>query len=405
MSHVNNASAVPVIPVEPSNGTSAPAPAPALAPAPAPVTVNIQGLDVDEETAWKILDGLMQCVRLNAPEAAKLALFGIQGTITGSAAGGPQQVSRPTAAAATSTIMDLPVCPHCKSVDVDILDYSLTCKACNCVCDRYIDHGAEWRTFTGTENAKQKDPSRCGMPMNELLPQGSMSTFVAAPHGGKNYRDLSRISKYQMWGAMPYKERSLFHAIDHLTVKAVNSGISQSIIDDAKVLYKQLSDSHMSRGENRSGLLASSIYVACKNNGVPRSAKEVAKMFGIDSVVITRNCKKFQEIMHLRLQSSQPSDFVLRFCSLLSLPVDLQETCAGLVKTIQDRDLMRGCSPPSVVAGCIAYMVARHKLSVTKKEIAAVCGVSDVTISKCLKRLDSLIDAPAAQGGSTPVDV
>ncbi|KAG2424890.1 hypothetical protein HXX76_014048 [Chlamydomonas incerta] len=365
-----------------------------------PVTVSIQGLDVDEDTAWQILDGLMQCMRLTVPSTAKLALFGIQAMPSGGPAAAahandPDNNADNSKGSGAPALVDLPVCPHCRSVDVEVVDYSLTCKACNCVCDRYIDHGAEWRTFSGTENAKQKDPSRCGMPVNELLPQGSMSTFVAAPHGGKNYRDLSRISKYQMWGAMPYKERSLFHAIDHLTVKAVNSGISQSIIDDAKVLYKQLSESHMSRGENRSGLLASSIYVACKNNGVPRSAKEVAKMFGIDSVVITRNCKKFQEIMHLRLQSSQPSDFVLRFCSLLNLPVDLQETCASLVRTIQDRDLMRGCSPPSVVAGCISYMVSRHKLAVTKKEIAAVCGVSDVTISKCVKRLDALIDAPA----------
>lgn len=292
-------------------------------------------------------------------------------------------------------VEDVIVCGHCKSTEVVVDDAAYVCAACNAMLGRFIDQGAEWRTFAGSENAKQRDPSRCGLPMNDLMPQGSMSTFVGTGGGGRgNYRDLARISKYQLWSAMPYRERSLFHAIEQLTVKAVNSGIPQIIIDEAKVLYKRLTESCVSRGENRSGLLASSIYVACKNNKVPRSAREIAVMFGIDAAVITRNCKKFQEVMHLRLCSSSPTDFVMRFCTHLKLSEDLQRACAELVDTIQRQELMRGSSPPSVVAGCIAYLVANSKFkdTVTKKEVADVCGVSEVTIGKCMKKLQSCME-------------
>lgn len=293
-------------------------------------------------------------------------------------------------------VEDVYVCGHCKSTEVIVHDAAYVCATCNAILGRFIDQGAEWRTFAGSENAKQRDPSRCGLPVNELMPQGSMSTFVGTGGGGRgNYRDLARISKYQLWGAMPYRERSLFHAIDQLTVKAVNSGISQAIIDEAKVLYKRLTENCVSRGENRSGLLASSVYVACKNNKVPRSAKEIAVMFGIDAAIITRNCKKFQEVMHLRLCSSSPNDFVMRFCTHLKLSESVQRACIELVDTVQKQELMRGSSPPSVVAGCIAFLVGTmnnggSKDVVSKKDVAEVCGVSEVTIAKCIKKLQSL---------------
>jgi transcription initiation factor TFIIB len=290
-------------------------------------------------------------------------------------------------------VEDVHVCSHCHSANIIVENSTYICSNCNAMQGRYIDQSAEWRTFSGTENAKQKDPSRCGMPINDLLPEGSMSTFVGMSSNSKNYRDLSRISKYQMWNAMPYKERSLYHAIDQLTVKAVNNGISQSIIDDAKVLYKKLTDSCISRGENRCGLLASSIYVACKNNKVPRSAKEIAAMFGIDSNIITRNCKKFQELMHMRLCSSSPSDFVMRFCSHLKIPSDIQSACLNMVSTIHEHDMMRGSSPPSIVAGCITFLLHHMETNanISKKEVAKVCGVSEVTISKCIKKLETIV--------------
>ena len=275
-------------------------------------------------------------------------------------------------------------CVHCGSDDVTLDDSIYICARCRTVQERFIDPGAEWRFFS---DSRQKDPSRCGMPINDLMPEASMSTFIGMPTSSKNYREMAQISRYQMWHAMPYRERSLFHAIDHLTVRAVNGGVTQSIIDEAKVLFKRITEMRLSRGENRIGLLASSIYVACKNNGVPRSAKEIAAMFSIDTAVITRNCKRFQEAMHLRLPASSPGDYVMRFCSQLQLPPELQTQCAALVAEVERSGTLGHCSPPSIVAGCIYVLAQAAGLRLSKREVSEVCGVSEVTINKCQKQL------------------
>ena len=278
----------------------------------------------------------------------------------------------------------------CLSACIALDGCNYVCCKCGTLQGRFIDAGAEWRYFSGEGGSAYRDPSRCGMPTNDFMPEGSMSTFVGAATSAKNYRDIARITRYQMWNSMPYKERSMCNAIDHLTVRAVNSGISQVIIDEAKVLFKRICELHISRGDNRTGILASSIYVACKNNKVPRSAKEIATMFTTTTNVITRNCKKFQEVLQLRLACSMPCDFVHRFCSQMQLDVRARDACIGVVDRVQEFGLFTECSPTSVVAGAIFLVCEHQEKHVDKKNLAAVCGVSEITVTKVYKKLAAL---------------
>ena len=49
---------------------------------------------------------------------------------------------------------------------------------------------------------------------------------------------------------------------------SLNNGITQSIIEEAKVLYKNIAEAKISRGSNRKGIIAACIYKACKLKGV-----------------------------------------------------------------------------------------------------------------------------------------
>ena len=286
---------------------------------------------------------------------------------------------------------------QCASSNIILDGCNYVCGACHTVQGRLLDSSAEWRYF-GNEEAGSggRDPSRCGMPHSDLLPEGSMSTLVGLATSGKHYKDVATISKYQMWNSMPYKERSLYNAVDHLTVKAVNNGISPSIIEEAKVLFKRICEQHSSRGDNRIGILASSIYIACKNNNVPRNAKEIAAIFETKTSTITRNCKKFQEILQLKLACTVPGDFVQRFCSQLDIEQSVRDVCMNIVDKIHENCLMPENSPTSIVAGVLFLVNECMRLEKTKKEIATACGVSEVTIGKVYKKLSLLRDVSAA---------
>lgn len=248
-----------------------------------------------------------------------------------------------------------------------------------------IDAGAEWRYFAN-EAGNRADPTRCGMPTNDLLPEASMGTMISIVPGESHHMRMLR--KYQSWTSMPYKERSLYGVFDTLAINAGNSGIPTSIVTEAKNLYKQVSASGVTRGDSRNGLIASSVYVACKRANVPRSAKEVAKMFHIRPSTMTRGCKRFQEIVAVDTPNTAPSDFVKRMASRLGLNKDVKDMCSNIVDIVEKLGLVEENSPPSVAATCI-FLVCEAQCveGIDKKRVAAECDVSVVTIARCYKKL------------------
>lgn len=288
------------------------------------------------------------------------------------------------------------VCSHCNSDNIILEESIYTCLNCGSITDKFIDMTAEWR-FYGSEDTKSSDPTRCGLPANQLMPESSLGSMICA--NPKESYEMRMIRKYHMWNSMSYKERSLYNIFDNITVNAVNSGIATSIIEEAKMFYKKVSESQISRGENRSGLIASSIYMSCKSNKVPRSTKEIAKIFNLKTKTMTKGCKKFQNIMKINMESTCADDFIQRFCSKLGVATEFRELCKSIVAKADELCIVSENTPPSISAGSIYLCNVVCELGISKKDMATACELSQVTLSKCYKKLyehRSLLFSPEA---------
>lgn len=288
------------------------------------------------------------------------------------------------------------ICSHCKSTDIILEEAIYTCRQCGSITDRYIDMTAEWR-FYGSEDSKANDPTRCGLPVNQLMPESGLGSIISR-NVNESY-EMKLIRKYHMWNSMSYKERSLYSIFDNITVNAINNGIATSIIEEAKMFYKKVSESKISRGENRNGLIASSIYMSCKSNKVPRSTKEIAKIFNLKTKTMTKGCKKFQDVMSINMESTCADDFIKRFCSKLGLDNEIRELCSDIVRKADELCIVSENTPPSISAGSIYLCNVVCGLGISKKDMAIACELSQVTLSKCYRKLydhRSLLFSPEA---------
>jgi transcription initiation factor TFIIIB Brf1 subunit/transcription initiation factor TFIIB len=276
------------------------------------------------------------------------------------------------------------ICSACGHKGLTIDDGQQICTKCSTITGRVIESGAEWR-FYGADDNRDDDPTRCGLPTNELLPKSSLGSMIGGRKGES--RDFRRIRMYQMWNSMPYWERSLYNVFDQLASNTINHGIPSKVLDDAKVLYKKASEKKISRGENKEGLIASCIYYACLINKVPRSPKEVSKMFNIDPNVLTKGNARFQTLLQLNVDSTGPDDFISRFGSKLNMNYNDIQACKKLAQKLDELEIVSENAPTSVAAGTIFYYCMANEIDFNKKQIAEICDVSEVTITKCYKRL------------------
>ena len=100
------------------------------------------------------------------------------------------------------------ICNNCNKDSLYIETGLHICTNCGSIIDRVIDSSAEWRYY-GSEDSKSSDPTRCGLPINTLLPESSLGSVI----GIKGFQsvEMQKIRKYHTWNSMPYKERSLFN--------------------------------------------------------------------------------------------------------------------------------------------------------------------------------------------------
>ena len=286
-------------------------------------------------------------------------------------------------------------CLKCKTNTLVFFDGGTFCKECGELQDTRFNHDQEYRYY-GDSDSKNTDPTRVGMPINNLLPKSSMGTMIANNVGYDVYT-INRIRQYHSWNTMPYQERSLWKDYEIITSKSIKLSLPVMIIDEAKKYYKTIREESLNRGSNRRALEGACIYFACKSQNVPRSCKEIAKEFDLNIKDMSKGIKKFNEIMHCvnniddkmdnRDSTITPIDFINRYCSKLKLNNDLRDLCEFVILKTITKKIVEENTPSSIAAGCIFLVGMLTNQNISKQNVANVCQVSEVTIGKCYKKV------------------
>ena len=266
----------------------------------------------------------------------------------------------------------------------------IICKQCKSMITNITD-SPEWRYY-GSDDSKSNDPSRCGMALNPLLPDSSVGTSIKY---GSNKSGMYQVKQYQKWTSMTYKERSLFKVFMNITNVCNKNNLSQKIINESKSLYKLISDTKISRGNNRIGIIAACVYFACKNCNVGRSSKEISEIFTIRINILTKGCKNFQNILQLSKDKNRIDisnsilymNFIDRFCNKLNISSKDTKNIKILSKEIEEKNIINDIRPDSFASGCILYYCIKNNINCNKTNISNFSKISEVTINKCYNKI------------------
>jgi transcription initiation factor TFIIIB Brf1 subunit/transcription initiation factor TFIIB len=337
-------------------------------------------------------------------------------------------------------------CTTCEDDSAIINDGAeVVCSRCGTIVDIPLELGAEYRWFSN-DGSGDADPSRCSFPINHLMPESSLGTVIQLRGGASSV--MRRLKRYHMWNLMPYRERTLWSVFESLQVRATNAGISTAVIEEAKELYAQLTATAICRGqEQRDAMLAACLWESLKRHEMPRMPKDVGDIFNIPLRAVTKGIKQFQHLLAIRssaqardtyaapaptpaasssasaavaasvdpvkesaetirararqrhaaavatavARTTSYEDFIVPFLTNLSIPREvsavLEEMVRHVCARVDDLGVVPENTPPSLTASVIAFCAAELKLAIDHTEIARVCGISVVTIQKCLKRM------------------
>jgi transcription initiation factor TFIIB len=287
------------------------------------------------------------------------------------------------------------ICKSCKSdkLIIDNIKGYLVCMECAVINQEFLDENPE---FVNEEDNNGNNSSRYGCPSNYFFPKSSLGTKIAS----KGY---NKVSALQRQGQMPYREKSLLTVLERIQTKCKKYGITQIIINSAKVLYKKVSDSKHIRGKrkgknmimrciNRRSMIAACVFYACKMQKEPRSPKEIADIYELEIKNVHRGCRKILDYIDLtsifyQIRNSQATDFIERLAKKLDIDRKYIDLSKDICNNIHKLDIASTHEPPSIAAGCILLVANMYNININKKHISEIFDISDVTISKTYRKI------------------
>ena len=293
-------------------------------------------------------------------------------------------------------------CPLCSKTDCFDKSDLLICKSCGYVISRPFDTTAEYRFFSNDDRGG--DPTRVGAPQDPSLPQASLGTVIL---GQGRAKTMYKVRKYHTWNTVPYKERSIMQANERLSLVGLNHGINQSAIESSRHMYVTIKEIGGRQGLSRDAMLAGSLYLVLKESGSPRKPKDIAEIFGLSSATFTKALKQLQEILAmarqkglLSLTKAKTSSTSTKAVEYIALPLSklhlqrgqqdhLTILCTRVAEQVELLGLGQENMPPSLAAGCIAFVLKRCEvLDIGLPQIAEASDISSATLQKCLRRLE-----------------
>tara|TARA_Y100000401_G_scaffold82340_1_gene67711 strand:+ start:7219 stop:8160 length:942 start_codon:yes stop_codon:yes gene_type:complete len=272
------------------------------------------------------------------------------------------------------------LCKNCDVIKIFNREGIPTCPSCGLVDSQYIDEAPEW-TSGISDDGKVTDNSRCGNPdaNPELFSDSWGKGSIIVTKNMSSYKD-KRMAKINFHQSMNHKDRSLFHAYKDIDEACLL--LPDSVLKDAKMMYKKFNDKKLTRGAVRTGIKANCVLFACRMSKIPRTTKEIADMFSIQSKDISRTSQMFKTVMLGKTTNSYttlPHDVMQRLLNAYDVSREERLKCNNMCSKLEScSDLMS--KTPNSVASVIIYMVLKNRVS--KNDICEKCSISIPTINK-----------------------
>ncbi|KAI9226779.1 MAG: transcription initiation factor IIB [Piptocephalis tieghemiana] len=278
------------------------------------------------------------------------------------------------------------ICKFCRRDPPNLVenfsDGDIVCGDCGLVLgDRIIDTRSEWRTFSNEDD----DPSRVGGSANPLLDGSQLDTIISKRDG--NSGSSRNLSKTHGRASANKGERQLVQGYKQIAALCEAIQLPKRMSDAAKELYKRVEKEQYLKGKSNDAAIGACIYIACRQDAVPRTFKEIAALTKVPKRDLGRCFKLLQQHLGEHIQGTSGSDLMFRFCSKLKLSTQVRNAAVAISERAIELGTLAGKSPVSIAAACIYMASGLLRDPRDTREIALVAGVSEVTIRNAYRSL------------------
>ncbi|NHJ00589.1 MAG: transcription initiation factor IIB [Candidatus Heimdallarchaeota archaeon] len=299
-----------------------------------------------------------------------------------------------------------PKCPECGSVDIvsDFTKGTSVCASCGLVLDFTLDTGPEWRAYDSSE---LQERSRTGSPITPLKAEMGLRTQIGNIRkdiSGKTlpftsqtkYRRLSRIDNRTRKSEI----RNLRFALKELKRIKSQLELPDDVAEMGAMIYRKALKKNLIRGRSIDGMIAASLYLACRKKKLPQTLKDIASVSNISAKELGRCIRIILQKLDLKVSPSDYSALVYRLGINLRVTMKARRQAVKILNIARSRGATVGKNPMSLAAAALYISTIQTGERRTQQEIASIAKITPVTIRNRFKELVKILDAESKRTGN-----
>ncbi|MFW9994953.1 MAG: transcription initiation factor IIB family protein [Candidatus Odinarchaeota archaeon] len=290
-------------------------------------------------------------------------------------------------------------CPECESKHLVEDRGSLICSQCGLVVSggTIFELGPEWRSYSMQE---EKNRSRGGDPLSPLSVDGlrtRISKSLTDAYGKKissevryDFIRMSNIDNRTRHGEI----RNLRIALKELKRIKSQLELNEGIAKSSSLIYRKSLKLNLIRGRSIDGMIAASIYLACRQSGIPLTLKEILSVTNSISSKELGRCVRIL-IKELKIRPPANSNWnaiVHKLGEQLQLTMYTRKIATEIIEKAREEGITVGKNPVSICSAALYIAGVKSGERRTQQQIAQAAKTTPVTIRNRFKELLRVLD-------------
>ena len=194
----------------------------------------------------------------------------------------------------------------------------------------------------------------------------------------------SRIGRWRTWDARSQtndsSKRNLQSAFIQLYTMKDVLGLPEPAIEKIAYLYRKIQERKLIKGRTIKGALAVASYIACRELGIPRTLKEIAKITNLKEKEIARIYRKVMFELDLKVPQVDALKEIIKIGNICGISERSKRRAIKMMMTVTKTEISAGKNPMGL-AGAVLYLSCKeYDEEITQNKIAEVAGVTEVTL-------------------------
>jgi transcription initiation factor TFIIB len=175
-------------------------------------------------------------------------------------------------------------------------------------------------------------------------------------------------------------DRNLIQVFNELHILKDKLALPYAVVQKAAYIYRKARHKGLSRGRTTSGILAATIYAACREMETPRTLNDIAEISNNNRKDIARNYRLLLFELQIKVPNIDPIKCICRVAAKANLTENTKRQALIIMDKVTKKGISAGKDPMALAASVLYMSCIKAGEKRTQMEIAHAAGVSEVTV-------------------------